>query len=201
MTTRLRFGAIALAVAAALVVFQLRSGENESSELPAPLPLTSDPMSLLIEVPNLTLVDGSSSRPVTLSDFKGRPILLNIWATWCAPCRKEMPSLDRLQEQFDPKEFMVLPLSIDRAGIPTIKTFYADVGIKFLKLYVDPEGKVMRELGIVGIPATLLINADGLEIGRKLGPAQWDDPTFVALIRSLSGDHSNPTTAKDSHVR
>ena len=109
MTTRLRFGAIALAVAAALVVFQLRSGENESSELPAPLPLTSDPMSLLIEVPNLTLVDGSYSRPVTLSDFKGRPILLNIWATWCAPCRKEMPSLDRLQGKFDPKEFMVLP--------------------------------------------------------------------------------------------
>lgn len=196
MKARRGLGAIALTAAVAvLVVYQFWRGENAPAELPAPLPLTSDPMGLLMEVPNLAFVEGSSRRSVTLSDFRGRPILLNIWATWCTPCRKEMPSLDRLQAKFDPKKFLVLALSIDRTDMSTLTTFYSDVGIKFLDIYVDQAGKATRELGIVGLPATLLIHADGLEIGRKLGPAEWDDPSFIELIRSLLGDQTNLTTA------
>lgn len=195
MTTRRKFSMIALAVVGALAVYQLGSGKNEPTELPAPLPLTSDPVGLLMEVPNLAFFEGSSNRSVTLSDFKGRPILLNIWATWCSPCRKEMPSLDRLQAKFDPKDFLVLPLSIDRADASTLEAFYLDTGIQILDSYVDRDGRALRELGIVGIPATLLIDANGLEIGRKLGPAKWDDPSFIELIRGLSRDRRTRTTA------
>ena len=105
-----------------------------------------------------------------------------------------MPSLDRLQAKFDPSEFLVLPLSIDREDVSLLKAFYSDLGIRFLGLYVDQSGKAMRELGLIGIPATLLINADGLEIGRKLGPAEWDHPSFIALLRGFTPkDQSTPS--------
>jgi thiol-disulfide isomerase/thioredoxin len=192
-------GAIGLTVVAALIlVYELATIVSERTQAPvlatsvaaaAPVPLSSQPFSFLDQpaaVPALKFVDGSE-RPVSLADFKGRPVLLNIWATWCLPCRKEMPSLDRLQAKFDPARFLVLTLSIDRAGIPAVKKFYADLGLKSLGIYVDQSGAALRQLGLIGIPGTLLINPDGEEIGRKLGPAEWDSPQVIALLREHFG--------------
>jgi thiol-disulfide isomerase/thioredoxin len=179
-------GAIGLAEVAMVLLYGLRSMSNDRDELPAALPLSSDPFSLLLPVPDLKFVD-KNERTESLSDFKGRLILLNIWATWCLPCRKEMPSLDRLQAQFDRSKFIVLTLSIDLTGLTAVRKFYADLGLKSLGIYLDQRGTALRELGLSGIPGTLLINPAGLEIGRKLGPAEWDSPEVVALLRSHFG--------------
>lgn len=199
-------GAVALAVvAAAILVYELTTIVNQRTELPAaassdsgaaPVPLSSQPFSFLNEpaaVPELKFVDGSE-KPLSLAEFKGRPVLLNVWATWCLPCRKEMPSLDRLQAKFDPAKFLVLTLSIDRAGIPAVKKFYADLGIKSLGVYVDQSSAALHQLGLIGIPGTLLINPDGKEIGRKLGPAEWDSPEVIALLREHFGVEPMPAT-------
>jgi thiol-disulfide isomerase/thioredoxin len=181
---------------------------NERTETPVaaaadtagavPVPLSSQPFSFLDKpaaVPELKFVDGNE-RPVSLADFGGRAVLLNIWATWCLPCRKEMPSLDRLQAKFDPSKFLVLTLSIDRAGIRAVKKFYTDLGLKSLGIYVDQSGAALRQLGLFGIPGTLLINPGGEEIGRKLGPAEWDSPEVVTLLR----EHFDLEPAKAERV-
>jgi thiol-disulfide isomerase/thioredoxin len=192
-------GAIALTVIAALIlVYELTTIANQSAEAPAvatsdagaaPVPLSSQPFSFLDQpaaVPELKFIDGGE-KPLSLATFKGRPVLLNVWATWCLPCRKEMPSLDRLQAKFDPAKFLVLTLSIDRAGIPAVKKFYADLGIKSLGVYLDQSSAALHQLGLIGIPGTLLINREGQEIGRKLGPAEWDSPEVIALLREHFG--------------
>jgi thiol-disulfide isomerase/thioredoxin len=203
--------AIALAVVAALILaVELTIVMNERAATTAaaasdavaaaPVPLSSQPFSFLdrpVPVPDLKFVDGSA-RSVSLSDFKGRPVLLNIWATWCMPCRKEMPSLDRLQAKFDPSKFLVLTLSIDRAGLPTIRKFYANLGLKSLGIYADQAGAALHQLGLIGIPGTLLIDTDGREIGRKLGPAEWDSPEVVALLRSHFGLDAAKATGGNS---
>lgn len=137
-------------------------------------------------LPELRFTDGDA-HPLSLADFRGRPVVLNIWATWCLPCRKEMPALDRLQAAFDKSGLAVLPLSIDRQGASVVRQFYREVGLKALGIYLDPSGKVSRDVDVSGVPATLLIDRDGREIARKLGPAEWDSPAMTALIRDRLG--------------
>ena len=137
-------------------------------------------------VPDLVFVD-ASGRKVSLSDFRGRPIVLNIWATWCVPCRKEMPSLDRLQAKFDPSKLIVLTLSIDRQGASVISPFYQELGLHSLGIYVDTTGSAASKLGMPGVPGTLLIDAEGREVGRKLGPAAWDSPEVAEVLRQHLG--------------
>lgn len=134
------------------------------------------------QLPEIRFVDGTG-RSLQLGDFRGRPVLLNIWATWCVPCRKEMPSLDRLQAKFDPSQFVVLTLSIDRQGAAAVRQFYQELGLKFLGIYVDQPGTSLQLLQAPGIPTTLFVNRDGQEIGRKIGPAEWDSPETIALLR------------------
>jgi thiol-disulfide isomerase/thioredoxin len=154
----------------------------------APFQFDADPLAILLPVPDLKFVD-DTGRSLSLSDFKGRLVLLNVWATWCPPCREEMPSLDRLQSKFDRSKFLVLALSIDRAGLPAIREFYKDLGLKSLGVYLDQTGAALHQLGSAGIPATVLINPAGLEIGRKIGPAKWDDPQVTALVeKSLAAE-------------
>jgi copper(I)-binding protein len=126
----------------------------------------------------------ADGRPMTLADFHGRVVLLNIWATWCTPCRDEMPTLDRLQGLLGGPDFEVFALSIDDAGLPVVLPFFKSTGIRNLRPYLDSAGVAMSTLVVTGVPLTLLINRDGNEIGRKLGPAAWDDPALVALIRN-----------------
>jgi thiol-disulfide isomerase/thioredoxin len=131
-------------------------------------------------LPEIRFADGEG-RSLSLGDFRGRPILLNIWATWCVPCREEMPALNRLQDELEAR-LLVLPLSIDRQGAPVVKQFYEELGLKALGVYVDPAGKAPRDLNTVEVPTTLLIDRDGREIGRKIGAAEWDSPASIALI-------------------
>lgn len=134
-------------------------------------------------VPNLTFRDGDG-RARSLEDFRGRVVVLNLWATWCAPCREEMPTLDRLQAQLGGEELEVVALSVDREGAQAVRKFFGDIGVEHLALYVEhPSGQAFSALGVHGIPATLLLDREGREIGRRLGIAAWDSPEMLALFR------------------
>ena len=127
--------------------------------------------------------ENGQGEAMSLADFRGKVVLLNIWATWCAPCRREMPTLDRLQATLGGPDFQVVALSIDRNGLPVVQEFYAEVGLETLPIYVDQSGKAQRALRVLGVPTTLLIDREGKEIGRLLGPAEWDSPEMVGFLR------------------
>lgn len=135
-------------------------------------------------IASIAFEDGQG-RPRTLAEFQGKVVLLNIWATWCGPCRREMPSLDRLQGLLGGSGFEVVALSIDRAGLEVVRKFYADVGIRNLAIYIDSSGKATRELATVGVPATLLIDRTGRELGRLVGPEEWDEPDIVQFLKRV----------------
>jgi thiol-disulfide isomerase/thioredoxin len=120
----------------------------------------------------------------SLAEFRGKTVLLNIWATWCGPCRREMPALDRLQARLGGERFQVVALSIDRGGPSVIQKFYAETGVRNLALLVDTSGRAGSNLGLVGLPGTLLIDAEGREVGRLIGPAEWDSPEMVAFLET-----------------
>jgi len=121
----------------------------------------------------------------TLADWHGKVVLLNLWATWCLPCRKEMPSLDRLQKELGSDKFEVVALSVDRKGLEASRKFLDETKVERLGLYVDASTRATSELRVVGLPATLLLDAQGREIGRLLGPAEWDSDDAKRLIRSV----------------
>ena len=110
-------------------------------------------------------------------------MLLNIWATWCGPCREEMPTLDALQGRFGGEDFEVVALSIDRKGIGVVQEFYTDVGIEHLRQYIDTTGMAGAKLGAVGIPTTLLIDPQGDEIGRLVGATEWNSPEMTEFLK------------------
>ena len=132
---------------------------------------------------------------LTLADFRGRVVLLNVWATWCVPCRKEMPALDRLQARLGGKDFLVIPLSIDREGVAPVKRFYQELGLEKLGIYVDPSGKGSRALAIPGVPTTLLIDRQGREVARKMGAAEWDSTEMASVIERAT--HARSTGDRD----
>ena len=137
-------------------------------------------------LPEIRFMDGEG-RNLSLADFRGKPIILNIWATWCGPCRSEMPKLERLQLTVGRSNLLVLPLSIDRQDVSVVKQFYGELGLNALSIYVDSSGRAARDLNTVGIPTTLLIDRDGREIGREVGATEWDSPEVVALVRQHLG--------------
>jgi thiol-disulfide isomerase/thioredoxin len=135
-------------------------------------------------LPAFGFQDGTG-RERTLADWRGKVVLLNLWATWCAPCRKEMPALDRLQAELGSDRFEVVAVSVDRTGLAGAKKFLEETGAGRLALYVDPSARLAATLRAVGLPATLLIDAEGREIGRLLGPAEWDSEDAKRLIRAV----------------
>ncbi|OYW57315.1 MAG: hypothetical protein B7Y80_12095 [Hyphomicrobium sp. 32-62-53] len=134
-----------------------------------------------VELANVSFSDEAGAAK-TLADFKGKVVLLNLWATWCLPCRHEMPSLDRLQKEMGSDQFEVLALSLDRAGKDAARKFFDEIRIANLKLYIDPTMKAGNGLRAVGMPTTILIGKDGKELGRLPGPAEWDSAAAKALI-------------------
>ena len=133
-------------------------------------------------VPELRFND-ADGRAHTLADFRGKLVLLNIWATWCEPCREEMPALDRLQAKLGGERFQVVALSVDQQGPAIARRFYAETGIKALPLYIDPTAKAAFTVDAAGLPASLLIDRQGREIGRHLGAVKWDDAEVVERLR------------------
>jgi thiol-disulfide isomerase/thioredoxin len=134
-------------------------------------------------VPDLSFknAQGADTR---LSQWQGRVVLLNLWATWCAPCRKEMPTLNEVQKKLGSKDFEVVALSVDRKGPEASTAFLKETGAGSLGLYVDDTTKSLDDLQAFGLPVTLLIDRKGHEIGRLLGPAEWNSAEAAALIKA-----------------
>lgn len=127
----------------------------------------------------------ASGNGLSLNRFRGTFILVNVWATWCPPCKQEMASLDRLASLVAEKNLKILPISIDVSESAGVSAFYERLGLKNLPTYVDPSKRVMDALAITGIPTTMLIDPEGREIARTVGPAQWDAPASVKRISEL----------------
>lgn len=137
-------------------------------------------------MPPLSFVDAEGRR-IDLADFKDRVILLNLWATWCGPCVKEMPSLDRLQAQLGGDAFQVVALSLDRGGRAAVEPFYKKTGVEHLTVFLDPGSESMKALSLRGLPTTILVDPEGRELGRVEGAVEWDSPEVVAFLRQFLG--------------
>jgi thiol-disulfide isomerase/thioredoxin len=129
--------------------------------------------------------DGPDGTRVTVSALAGKTLLLNLWATWCIPCRAEMPALDRLQASLGSSRFQVVPVNVDTARLEKARDFFGEIGAKSLPYYADHSADILQSLKTVGLPTTVLIGRDGCEIGTMAGPAQWDSPEAKALIQRL----------------
>lgn len=136
-------------------------------------------------VPPLSFTD-ASGRKRDLNEFAGRVVLINLWATWCAPCIREMPSLDRLQASLDPDRAVVVAISIDRGGMAKVGPFFERLGLKNLEIFVDSSTRTSRALKASGLPTSVLVDAKGREVGRIQGPAEWDTAAARALIRDIA---------------
>lgn len=143
-----------------------------------------------LKLPDITFHD-ASGRPVTLGDFKGRTILLNLWATWCVPCRTEMPTLDALEQKLGGPDFQVVAVNIDTRDPDKPKAFLNEIGIKNLTYYADGNAKSFQDLKAIGrafgMPTTLLVDGQGCEIGTIAGPAEWASDDAVKLIKAALG--------------
>ena len=141
-------------------------------------------------VPDIAFND-ADGRPVRLSDWRGQLVLLNIWATWCGPCKTEMPSLDRLQAKLGGKEFTVLALSTDRGGLTAPAQFLAREGLTHLKVFNDSTGEAAIRMKEPGLPATIVLNGNGQEIARLFGPMEWDSPEMIAQLEAWKSRNAN----------
>lgn len=124
----------------------------------------------------------------TLQDYKGKVVLLNFWATWCAPCRKEMPQLSELQEEFGGEDFEVLTIATGRNTPAGIKKFFDENGIRNLPRHQDPKQALARQMAVIGLPITVILDREGLEVARLLGDAEWNSDSAKAIIAAMIAD-------------
>jgi thiol-disulfide isomerase/thioredoxin len=140
-----------------------------------------------LKVPALVF-QGASGKPLTLANWRGRTVLLNLWATWCVPCRKEMPALDALQQKLGSPDFEVVAINIDTRDPEKPKAFLKELGIDKLAYYADPTAKTFQDLKAIGrafgMPTTLLVDRQGCEIGTIAGPAEWASDDAIKLIQA-----------------
>jgi thiol-disulfide isomerase/thioredoxin len=129
-------------------------------------------------------VDVVSDRPVSLDTYRGRVVLLNIWATWCVPCRMEMPSMERLHRRFADTDLRVVAVSVDRGDLSQVRQFVHDMNLTFDVLH-DRSGDIQRTYQTIGVPESFLIDRDGLVVKKVVGATEWDTPATVALVRRL----------------
>ena len=129
-----------------------------------------------------TDLDGGTHR---LADWQGKVVLLNFWATWCAPCREEMPSLDALQKEKGGEAFEVLTVASGRNTEAAITRFFAEAGVSALPTLTDPQMALARSMGVLAMPVTVLIDAEGREVARMTGDADWSSPAALALIDAM----------------
>ena len=135
--------------------------------------------------PDFTLND-LSGKPVQLSSLKGKVVLLNFWATWCPPCREEIPSMVRLNQAMQGKPFQMLAVSIDEGGKDAVEAFFRKGGVS-LPALLDSDGKVARRYGTTGVPETFVIDAKGVIVEKVIGPEDWSSPDVLAFLDKVIG--------------
>jgi thiol-disulfide isomerase/thioredoxin len=149
--------------------------------------------SVPLRLPDLAFED-ANGKPRKLSDWRGRTVLVNLWATWCVPCRKEMPALDRLQTKLGGKDFEVVAINIDTRDTDKSKNFLKDARLNRLSYFSDDKAKVFQDLKAIGralgMPTSVLIDGQGCEIGTIAGPAEWDSDDAVKLITAATQPQS-----------
>ncbi|WP_366554697.1 TlpA disulfide reductase family protein [Aquibaculum sediminis] len=134
------------------------------------------------DIPITRLNDGEEEQ-VTLADYTGEVLLLNFWATWCAPCVEEMPALDALDAELSNEDFRVLVVSNDRRGAEQVLPFYEEHGLEHLGIWLDPRGDLMRAMETRGLPTSFVIDREGQVVGRVEGAAPWDGAEAIELLR------------------
>jgi thiol-disulfide isomerase/thioredoxin len=143
-----------------------------------------------LKIPDLSFSDAAGNR-LTLDHWRGRTVLLNLWATWCVPCRKEMPALDALEQKLGGPGFEVVAVNIDTRDPDKPKAWLKDVGVQKLGYYADPTAHSFQDLKAIGrafgMPTTLLIDPHGCELGTIAGPAEWASDDAIKLIRAALG--------------
>ena len=125
------------------------------------------------------------SRTVRVNDFKGSIVVLNLWATWCGPCVKELPSLDLLQSRFSKNKVTILAVSQDKTGAKLVPAFYKKLGIRNLAVHLDPQSDAMTAFRVHGLPTTIIIDQSGREISRLVGAIKWDSEEVESMLRAL----------------
>ena len=143
------------------------------------------PSAPLLPAPATSFVDLTGSE-VSLAQFSGKIVLVNLWATWCEPCLREMPSLERLQSRLGDK-IVVVAISEDR-GSKTVEPFIVKLGLKSVKIYLDPKSAMERAFKVQGLPTSFLIDREGRVLGRVEGAAEWDKPKLLGILKSFLGD-------------
>ncbi len=136
-------------------------------------------------LPQAELIDQNDT-PHGLDEYHGQIVVLNFWATWCAPCRHEMPSLDRLQAELGGADLAVVPVATGRNALPAITRFYEEAGITHLPVLRDPRSALARGMGVLGLPVTVILDREGREIARLQGDAEWDSASAKAILTTLA---------------
>ena len=141
------------------------------------------------QLPGETFTDPEGNA-YTLADYAGKIVLVNFWATWCAPCREEMPDLDALNADLGGEDFEVVTIATGRNPPPAMQAFFEEIGVDSLPLHRDPGSELAREMGVLGLPITVILNPDGEEVARLRGDAEWDSESARAVIGALIGPES-----------
>lgn len=136
-------------------------------------------------VPSLQF-QNAAGQTLTLDDFRGRALLVNIWATWCKPCREEMASLDQLQARLGDRGFQVVAISQDKAGLNVVDSFYKELGIRHLQRYIDVDAQSLDALKAPGVPFSILIGRQGQALGYAIGARQWDSDAMIDRIEGAT---------------
>ncbi|MCW2306479.1 TlpA family protein disulfide reductase [Rhodobium gokarnense] len=171
-----------LVIVAAILALTLTVALAERLAGPLDRLKTADPRTPVADLV-LETGEGGTTR---FSDFRGKLLVVNVWATWCAPCRKEMPALARLHGFLEGEDVEVLPVAVDREGVAAAKQFFAANDIAGLPLLAAPAKEVVAAFGEDRLPYTVLIDRKGREFARLVGPAAWDDTEFAILIRTMA---------------
>ncbi|MCC7273643.1 MAG: TlpA family protein disulfide reductase [Alphaproteobacteria bacterium] len=155
--------------AAAAPAFRGAVGEFIAADPPRPAPTVA--------------FQDAGGRELGFADFRGKVVVVNLWATWCAPCVREMPALERLRQKLAGSEAVVLAISSDRGGARQVEPFLKKHGVEGLGVWLDPKGAVPRAFGARGLPTTIILDREGREVGRLEGDAEWDGEAALALVR------------------
>jgi thiol-disulfide isomerase/thioredoxin len=178
---------------AALMTLLVASGASSAAESRATAPERT-PLGEFVPAPErspapavpLTEAAGNTAN---LSDFQGKLVLVNLWATWCEPCLREMPSLERLQARLG-ERIAILAVSEDRSGSKVVEPFIEKLGLKAVKFYIDPKSAIGHAFEVRGLPTSILIDREGRVLGRVEGAAEWDSPKIIAIIERFLSDDS-----------